>query len=114
MIKVTDEAAKKITHLLKETSEYSNSYLRVSVVKGGCTGLSYKLDFEKDTLNGDDKVLNDNGIEIVIDKKSFELVDGMTLNFSGGLNGQGFEFSNPNASRTCGCGTIDFKKSKLG
>ncbi|MDB9849436.1 iron-sulfur cluster assembly accessory protein, partial [Flavobacteriaceae bacterium] len=76
---------------------------RVGVKSGGCSGLSYDLNFDK-KINQDDKIYEDNGVKILVDKKSFLYLIGTTLEFSGGLNGKGFVFNNPNANRTCGCG----------
>lgn len=81
----------------------SKDYVRVGVKSGGCSGLSYELTF--DTAMGDtDKVFEDNGVRIIVDKKSFLYLAGTILEYSGGLNGKGFVFNNPNAQRTCGCG----------
>ena len=77
--------------------------IRVGVKGGGCSGLMYELKFDN-TLNESDKSFMDNGIKVVVDKKSFLYLIGTTLDFSSGLNGKGFVFSNPNADRTCGCG----------
>ena len=81
----------------------SNAFIRVGVKGGGCSGLTYIMDFDTE-LKDEDKVFEDNGIKIVVDKKSFLYLVGTELNYSGGLNGKGFEFINPNANRTCGCG----------
>ena len=78
-------------------------YVRVGVHSGGCSGLSYDLKFDK-VANEEDKIFEDNGIKIAVDKKSFFYLVGTTLEYSGGLNGKGFVFNNPNATRTCGCG----------
>lgn len=81
----------------------SKDFVRVGVKSGGCSGLSYELKFDK--LQSDsDKVFEANSIKIIVDKKSFLYLVGTTLDFSGGLNGTGFVFKNPNANRTCGCG----------
>ena len=105
MISVSDKANEKVTTLLKEaavdsTREY---FLRVSVIGGGCSGLSYKMDFDHER-KPTDQVFEDNGIQVVTDLKSFLYLVNTTLDFSDGLNGKGFYFSNPNASRTCACG----------
>ena len=81
----------------------STDYIRVGVKSGGCSGLSYDLKFDN-TKAGDDKVFEDNDVKIIVDKKSFLYLIGTTLEYSGGLNGTGFVFNNPNANRTCGCG----------
>ena len=80
-----------------------NDYVRVGVKSGGCSGLSYELDFDKNKAE-EDKMFEDNGVKIVVNKKSFLYLVGTTLEYSGGLNGKGFIFNNPNANRTCGCG----------
>ena len=104
MIKITDEAKSKIISLLQEeNSNIEESYVRVGVTSGGCSGLSYNLVFDKE-LKESDKMFEDNGVRVVVDKKSFLYLVGMSLEYSGGLNGKGFVFNNPNASRTCGCG----------
>ncbi|WP_068595388.1 HesB/IscA family protein [Vaginella massiliensis] len=104
MVKVTEEAKNKIISLLQEeNTTLAETYVRVGVTSGGCSGLSYNLSFDKE-LKEDDKVFEDNGVRIAVDKKSFLYLVGMTLEYSGGLNGKGFVFNNPNASRTCGCG----------
>ena len=81
----------------------TDDFVRVGVKSGGCSRLSYDLNFDKKT-NDDDKVYEDNGVRIIVDKKSFLYLIGTTLEYSGGLNGKGFVFNNPNATRTCGCG----------
>jgi iron-sulfur cluster assembly protein len=81
----------------------SKDYVRVGVKSGGCSGLSYDLKFDH-TLKGDDKLFEDNQVRILVDKKSLLYLIGTTLEYSGGLNGKGFVFNNPNAQRTCGCG----------
>ncbi|MCG2610426.1 iron-sulfur cluster assembly accessory protein [Flavobacterium sp. SM15] len=104
MIKVSESAKKRIA-LLMEDDGFSTAtdYVRVGVKSGGCSGLSYDLKFDK-ALGEDDKVFEDNDIKIAVDKKSFFYLVGTTLEYSGGLNGKGFVFNNPNAQRTCGCG----------
>ena len=81
----------------------SGAFVRVGVNSGGCSGLSYDLGFDTNE-NKDDKFFEDNGIKIVVNKKSYLYLIGTILDYSGGLNGKGFVFNNPNASRTCGCG----------
>jgi len=102
MINISDSARDRLLHLL-EKNKIGNSFVRVGVESGGCSGLSYKLDFDN-TKNKDDELIDDNGIKLLINKKSFLYLVGTTLEFSDGLNGKGFVFNNPNASRTCGCG----------
>jgi iron-sulfur cluster assembly protein len=104
MIKVSDTAKKKIIDLMKDDGfDAAIDYVRVGVKSGGCSGLSYDLKFDK-TKGEDDKIFVDNEITIAVEKKSFLYLAGTILEFSGGLNGKGFVFNNPNASRTCGCG----------
>jgi iron-sulfur cluster assembly protein len=103
MIFVSEKAKEKVRDL-KQTSAIGEDYfLRVSVVGGGCSGLSYKLDFDNENKEND-QVFEDNGVKVVTDMKSFLYLYNTTLDFSDGLNGKGFHFNNPNASRTCGCG----------
>lgn len=87
----------------EEGHDESSSFVRVGVNSGGCSGLSYDLGFD-DEENEDDKSFEDNGVRIVVNKKSYLYLIGTVLEYSGGLNGKGFVFNNPNASRTCGCG----------
>lgn len=104
MIKVSDTAKKKVVELMTDDGyDASSDYIRVGVKSGGCSGLSYDLKFDKNQEEGD-KVFEDNGVKIIVDKKSFLYLIGTTLEYSGGLNGTGFVFNNPNANRTCGCG----------
>ena len=102
MIKVTENAKSKALQLMKDDGN-EGYFIRVGVKGGGCSGLMYELKFDN-ALCDSDKSFMDNGIKVVVDKKSFLYLIGTTLDFSGGLNGKGFVFSNPNADRTCGCG----------
>ena len=104
MIKVSDKAKIEVQKLMKADGfDSSSDYVRVGVKSGGCSGLSYDLRFDN-LMSGEDKVYEDNEVKIIVDNKSFLYLIGTTLEFSGGLNGKGFVFNNPNASRTCGCG----------
>ena len=103
MIFVADSAKQKISEVRSSGHIADDFFLRVSVVSGGCSGLSYKLDFENES-KPNDQVFEDNGVKIVVDLKSFLYLFNTTLEFSGGLEGKGFAFNNPNATRTCGCG----------
>jgi iron-sulfur cluster assembly protein len=104
MIKVSDTASKKIIDMMKEDGfDPSKDYVRVGVKSGGCSGLSYELKFDK-SIGENDKVFEDNNVRIAVEKKSFLYLAGTVLEYSGGLNGKGFVFNNPNATRTCGCG----------
>ena len=104
MIKVTSGARIKVSQLMKEEGFNPDvDYIRVGVKSGGCSGLSYDLTF--DNLQSDqDRLFEDNQVRILVDKKSLLYLLGTTLEYSGGLNGKGFIFNNPNAQRTCGCG----------
>ena len=104
MIKVSDAARKKVVELMTEDGFNAHKdFIRVGVKSGGCSGLSYDLDFDNKQQEND-KIFEDNGVKIIVNKKSFLYLIGTTLEFSGGLNGKGFVFNNPNATRTCGCG----------
>lgn len=104
MIKVSEIAKKKVVELMQEDGFSPDSdFVRVGVKSGGCSGLSYELKFDH-AAEDSDKVFEDNGVKIIVDKKSFLYLIGTTLEYSGGLNGTGFVFNNPNAQRTCGCG----------
>ena len=104
MIKVSDTAKTKISQLMTEEGfSVETDFVRVGVKSGGCSGLSYELDFDNKESETD-KLFEDNQVKIVVDKKSFLYLVGTTLEYSGGLNGKGFVFNNPNANRTCGCG----------
>ena len=103
MLFVAESAKNKIVEL-KDTEKLNDEYfIRVSVTSGGCSGLTYKMDFDNED-QPNDQVFEDNGVKIVTDLKSFLYLCNTTLEFSGGLNGKGFYFNNPNASRECGCG----------
>lgn len=102
MITVTEKAAQRIKSLIEEAGD-SKFYLRVSVKGGGCSGLSYDLSFD-DKVNEKDTLYEDKAVKILVDNKSMLYLFGTELDFSDGLNGKGFQFINPNASRTCGCG----------
>jgi|TARA_B110000495_G_C22854102_1_gene498019 iron-sulfur cluster assembly protein len=104
MINVSTEAAKKVTSLMNEDGKSTDSsFVRVGVKSGGCSGLSYDMDFVDKAKEGD-QLFQENGIKVLVEKKSLLYLIGTTLEYSGGLNGKGFAFNNPNASRTCGCG----------
>jgi iron-sulfur cluster assembly protein len=103
MITVSENAKQHALDLIKQENHPADSFIRVGVDGGGCSGLSYKLEFDNTAREGD-QTFEDKGIKIVVDKKSFLYLIGTELDYSGGLNGKGFVFNNPNASRTCGCG----------
>ena len=102
MIKINNSAKERLLYLLDKDPE-NKQFVRVGVESGGCSGLNYKLDFDN-SRNDEDELIEDNDIKLLINKKSFLYLVGTTLEFSDGLNGKGFVFNNPNASRTCGCG----------
>jgi iron-sulfur cluster assembly protein len=104
MIKVHETAKQKVSTLMKEEGyDPLRDYVRVGVKSGGCSGLSYELKFDSE-IKKEDKVYEDNQVKIIVDKKSILYLAGTILEYSGGLNGKGFVFNNPNAQRTCGCG----------
>lgn len=104
MVTISEKALSHITKLMEDTNISTQThFLRVGVKGGGCSGLSYTMDFDNKITNMDEVVELDN-IKVVIDKKSVLYLYGTELNYSDGLNGKGFEWVNPNASRTCGCG----------
>ena len=102
---VSDKAKAKVVNLMQDAGilEDSSYFLRVGVVGGGCSGLSYKMDFDNE-VKPMDQVFEDKGVKIVCDLKSFLYLVNTELDFSDGLNGKGFFFNKPNASRSCGCG----------
>ncbi|MBL6643636.1 MAG: iron-sulfur cluster assembly accessory protein [Flavobacteriaceae bacterium] len=104
MIKVSSNAQKKVSQLMQEEGfNPHQDFVRVGVKSGGCSGLSYDLSFDS-TKSEQDRLFEDNALKILVDKKSLLYLLGTTLEYSGGLNGKGFVFNNPNAQRTCGCG----------
>jgi iron-sulfur cluster assembly protein len=102
-ITITENAINKVNQLMTDEKMGPDYFVRVSVKGGGCSGLSYDLDFDNEMKDGDQEFLS-NGIKIVCDLKSYLYLAGTELEFSDGLNGKGFQFINPNAKRTCGCG----------
>ncbi|ODS89889.1 HesB/IscA family protein [Chryseobacterium lacus] len=104
MIKVSDHAKQKAIQLMTEEGYNAETdFVRVGVKSGGCSGLEYVLKFDNKTEEND-QVFEDNGLRVAVDKKSVLYLAGTVLEYSGGLNGKGFVFNNPNAARTCGCG----------
>lgn len=104
MIKVSETAKQRVMALMAEGGfDVNTDFVRVGVKSGGCSGLSYELNFDN-KIGETDKLFEDNAVRIVVDKKSFLYLVGTVLEYSGGLNGKGFVFNNPNAQRTCGCG----------
>jgi iron-sulfur cluster assembly protein len=103
MITVSEDAKQHALELIKADNKPADTFIRVGVEGGGCSGLSYKLEFDN-VLKEGDQIFEDKGIKIAVDRKSFLYLVGTELQYTGGLNGKGFVFSNPNASRTCGCG----------
>lgn len=102
-ITVTEKAAEKIKHFARKDGIEDKFGMKVGVKGGGCSGLLYTLSVEREP-GPDDKVVNNNGVKVFIDKKSYVFLAGTELDFSDGLNGKGFVFQNPNAKKTCGCG----------
>lgn len=103
MLFVSEAAKNKIAELILLEEQPEATFVRVSVSGGGCSGLSYKMDFDI-ALKADDQEFEDKGVKLVTDLRSFLYIANTTLDFSDGLNGKGFHFVNPNASRTCSCG----------
>ncbi|UBM60367.1 iron-sulfur cluster assembly accessory protein [Marinilongibacter aquaticus] len=103
MVKVTEQAKNKIIELKAKEGKDATHGIRVAVHGGGCSGLMYDLEFDAEEKESD-QVFEDNGVKIFVDKKSLLYLVGTELDFSDGLNGKGFQFKNPNATRTCGCG----------
>lgn len=104
MIALTKSAVDQVKHIIEKNADNAGKALRVRVTGGGCSGLSYKLDFD-DIIAENDKQFEEGGVKVVVDPKSYLYLKGMTLDYSGGLNGKGFTFSNPNATKSCGCGS---------
>jgi iron-sulfur cluster assembly protein len=103
MINITEKAKEHVKDLRQKEGYDENYNIRVSVKGGGCSGLMYDLNFDN-KIDAADQVFEDKGVKILVDKKSLLYLLGTTLDFSDGLNGKGFQFINPNATRTCGCG----------
>lgn len=103
MLFVADSAKAKIQEIKAKEHIGDDYFVRVSITSGGCSGLTYKMDFDNES-KPNDQVFEDNGVKVVTDLKSFLYLFNSTLEFSGGLEGKGFSFNNPNAARTCGCG----------
>lgn len=104
MIQISDAAKQRVESILSSEGKGEDYFVRVAVKSGGCSGLSYDLQFDNNLDPAQDDVFEDNGMKLVADKRSVLYLFGTMLDFSGGLNGKGFEFKNPNASRTCSCG----------
>ncbi|GAB5551098.1 MAG: iron-sulfur cluster assembly accessory protein [Saprospiraceae bacterium] len=103
MLFVAESAKEKIREIRSKENYDEGYFIRVSVTSGGCSGLSYNMDFDNQS-KPDDQVFEDNGEKVVTDLRSFLYLCNTTLEFSGGLDGKGFYFNNPNAARTCACG----------
>ena len=105
MIQVSDKAVSEIKRIQGTDPTANGANLRVMVVGGGCSGMSYKLGFDNQAPAATDKVFEKDGVKVLVDAKSFIFLSGTELDFTDGLNGTGFTFKNPNAKRTCGCGS---------
>lgn len=102
---ITDRATQRINQIRKEQQVPDDAMLRVGVVSGGCSGLTYDLDFDSEVqVEENDKVFDVDGLKVLVDMRSFLYLAGTELDYTEGLNGQGFHFKNPNATRTCSCG----------
>lgn len=104
MVHISDTAKQQVHQILSSEGKADTFFVRVSVKSGGCSGLSYDLSFDDKIDSENDDIFEDNGMKLIVDKRSVLYLYGTTLDFSGGLNGKGFEFVNPNANRTCSCG----------
>ena len=102
-IKITDKAASEVKKIMDENNVPATYGLRIGVKGGGCSGLTYTLGFDGEQKEGD-TLIEYNGIKLFVDGKSLFYLSGTELDFTDGLNGKGFIFNNPNASKTCGCG----------
>ena len=105
MIMLTDKAVKEIKRLQTNDVATVGKPLRVKVVGGGCSGMSYKLGFEDEAATEGERTFEKDGVVLIVDQKSFLFLTGTELDFSDGLDGKGFVFNNPNAKRSCGCGS---------
>jgi iron-sulfur cluster assembly protein len=103
-VTISEKAAEKIKYFAAKEGMTENVGLRVSVKGGGCSGMTYDLSITDKELESD-KVVEQYGVKVMVDKKSYIYLVGTELDFSDGLNGKGFVFSNPNAKKSCGCGT---------
>ncbi|MDX1670775.1 MAG: iron-sulfur cluster assembly accessory protein [Balneolaceae bacterium] len=105
-ISVSERAARRINQIRKEQDLPEEAKLRVGVVSGGCSGLTYQLDFDTEPVDeeSDEQLFEDNGITLVVDMRSYLYLSGTQLDYTEGLKGEGFHFHNPNATRTCSCG----------
>ena len=103
MITLTDTAANKVKELLKAEGA-DELALRVAVRPGGCSGFSYEMFFDDDLAAGDQQAAFGEGVRVVVDQQSAQLLEGATLDYEDGLEQSGFAITNPNATRTCGCG----------
>jgi iron-sulfur cluster assembly protein len=104
MLTLTEKAISEIKRIQSSTPESEAAVLRIMVTGGGCSGMSYKLGFDKQPPAENDKVFDHAGVKVVVDPKSYLFISDVVLDFSDGLNGKGFVFNNPNAKKTCGCG----------
>lgn len=104
VVQISEKAAEKIKYFATKDGITENLGVRVAVKGGGCSGLTYHLEITDKELPTD-KVVEQHGVKVMVDKKSYIFLVGTTLEFSDGLNGKGFVFHNPNAKKTCGCGT---------
>lgn len=103
MITLSENAVSEIRRLI-EAQNVPNAGLRMGVKGGGCSGMTYTLNFDAETRE-QDQVMEINGVKVIVDSKSLLYLEGTTLDFVSGLNGTGFKFVNPNATRSCGCGS---------
>ena len=103
MITLTERAATEVKRIMEEQKLGAETVLRLGVTGGGCSGFSYELGFDPDA--GEDTKHDQHGVQVVVDRKSSLYLDGMTVDFYDGLDKRGFTFNNPNATKSCGCGS---------
>lgn|SRR5690554_5254077 len=104
-LSISQKATERIHQIRNDQNISADAFLRIGVISGGCSGLTYDLKFDSDVKPGEnDKVFEWGDIKVLVDMRSFLYLAGTELDYSGGLNGEGFHFKNPNASRTCSCG----------
>ncbi len=103
-ITVTEKASREVKRLIEGRGAGEKLYLRLSVLGGGCSGFQHKLDLDTETDPAADELFEFHGVQVVVDKRSFEYLDGSTVDFHDDLNRCGFGIDNPNAKSKCGCG----------
>lgn len=103
-VNISERAASEVKTIIQQQSLPENTYLRVGVKGGGCSGFSYTLDLT-DSVGENDEVFDIHGVKVICDSKSYLYLNGVSVDFKDEVMGRGFVFNNPNASHTCGCGS---------